>query len=89
MECELGERYEHKTALLKGLEDAAGNVGEQRCCGAAAERDDAPMWLDEGNEVSCLILNGGFVSIVRLAMLHLQAPDLCGGLAPAPQSPVH
>ena len=37
MECERGERYEHEIALLKGLEGAAGNVGEQRGCGAAAE----------------------------------------------------
>ncbi len=43
MECELGARYEHKIALLKGLEYAAGNVGEQRRCGAAAERDVAAM----------------------------------------------
>ena len=37
MECEPGERYEHEIVLLKGLEGAAGNVGEQRGCGAAAE----------------------------------------------------
>ena len=37
MECERGVRYEHEIALLKGLEGAAGNVGEQRGCGAAAE----------------------------------------------------
>ena len=37
MECERGARYEHEIALLKGLEDAAGNVGEQRGCEAAAE----------------------------------------------------
>ena len=37
MECERGARYEHEIALLKGLEGAAGNVGEQRGCGAAAE----------------------------------------------------
>ena len=34
MECERGERYEHEIALLKGLDGAAGNVGEQRSCGA-------------------------------------------------------
>ena len=37
MECERGERYEHEIELLKGLEGAAGNVGEQRGCAAAAE----------------------------------------------------
>ena len=37
VECEHGEGYEHEIALLKGLEGAAGNVGEQRGCGAAAE----------------------------------------------------
>ena len=46
MECERGARYEHEIALLKGLEGAAGNVGEQRGCGAAAERDVAAMCLD-------------------------------------------
>ena len=37
MECERGERYEHEIALMKGLEGAAGNVGEQEGCGAAAK----------------------------------------------------
>ena len=37
MECERGGRYEHEIALLKGLDSAAGNVGEQRGCGAAAK----------------------------------------------------
>ena len=37
MECGRGARYEHEIALLKGLEDAAGNVGQQRGFGAAAE----------------------------------------------------
>ena len=36
MECERGERYEHEIALLKGLEGAEGNVGQQRGCGEAA-----------------------------------------------------
>ena len=37
MECEKRGRDEHEIALLNGLEGAAGNVGEQRGCGAAAE----------------------------------------------------
>ena len=37
IESERGERYEHEIALLKGLEGAAGNVGAQRGCVAAAE----------------------------------------------------
>ena len=43
MECERGEGYEHEIAFLKGLEGAAGNVGEQRGCGA-----------DEANGVNLL-----------------------------------
>ena len=34
MECEWGETYEHEIALSKGLEGAAGNVGDRRSCGA-------------------------------------------------------
>ena len=41
MECERGIRYEHEIALLKGLEGAAGNVGEQEGCGA--DREVFPM----------------------------------------------
>ena len=46
MECERGEGDEHELALLKGLEGAAGNVGEQRGCGAAGEEMLQPCaWM--------------------------------------------
>ena len=37
IECERGERYEHEIALLKGLAEAASNVGQRKGFGAAAE----------------------------------------------------
>ena len=87
MECGQGERYEHEVALLKGLEDAAGNVGEQRGSGAAAERDVAAMPLDEANGVN--LLNSPWdIGVNHEARKFTFASiwSLCSGLALAPQS---
>ena len=38
MECEQRERFEHEIALWKGLEGAAGNLGEEMGFGAIAKK---------------------------------------------------
>ena len=79
MECEWGVGYEHEIALLKGLEGAAVNVGEQRGCGA-----------DEANGVK--LLNSQWeISVNHEARNSTFASiwSVCGGLALAPQSHSH